>query len=140
MSDRVYFLGDGLERRRTYAYPCGYWISKEILGLGTQDEPRLVYIVHPGRVTESRPESKVTYSKVGSRNRSQDINIDYLDVFLGFLLIHPCVLYSMDHVQPLHSAAKDGMFVIPGQSQHDLRCTSRSNAYSQGVFSVVIKN
>lgn len=60
MSDKVCFLEDGLERRWIYAYPYGYWISKEILGLGTQDEPRFACFVHPGRGTESRPESEVT--------------------------------------------------------------------------------
>lgn len=70
MSDRYYILGDGLEQRWIYAYPYGYRISKEILGLGTQDESSLVCVVHPGRVVESRPESEVTYGKVGSRKRS----------------------------------------------------------------------
>lgn len=70
MSDKFCFLGDGLEQRWIYAYPYGYRISKGILGLGTQDEPCFVYIVRPGRVIESRPESEVIYSKVGSRKSS----------------------------------------------------------------------
>lgn len=41
-----------------------------------------------------------------------DLNIYYFNVFFWLLLMHPCILNPVHHVQPLYGSAKNRMFLI----------------------------
>lgn len=71
---------------------------------------------------------------------SDNVDIDYLDVINRFFLVSLDVFNSVNNVHAFVAARKDRMLVITRCNQHRFAQPEYQSTYSQGVFSVVMKN